>query len=86
MCVKALGKNRWVLGDVPDWFITSEMCDRFTGTYRIKECKSRKRLKTAIDHELLPIIMHPDWVFDWCFDEDEKKDLEKYGTNFFLKS
>ena len=28
-----------------------------------------------IAKELLPIAWHPDRAVDWCFDEDEKKDL-----------
>ena len=39
--------------------------------------KKRKEQKAQIKEELLPIVMHPDRVVDWCFDEDEKNDLEK---------
>ena len=53
------------------------MCDRFKNTDYIREYMKRKKLKNAISYELLPITMHPDRVFDWYFDEDEKKDLEK---------
>ena len=53
------------------------MCDRFKEEDRIKEYRNRKRLKTTIGYELLPITMHPDRVFDWYYSEDEKNNLEK---------
>ena len=42
----------------------------------IKEYKERKAQKTQIKYELAPIAWHPDRVIDWCFDEDEKRDLK----------
>ena len=43
----------------------------------IAEYMNHKGKKAKIKEELLPVAWHPDRVFDWCFSEDEKKDLEK---------
>ena len=73
--------------DIPDWFITLEMIEIFS-----RPCcagcdfefddwfngyKERKAQKAQIRDELMPIAWHPDRVIDWCFDEDEKKDLKR---------
>ena len=71
--------------DIPDWFITLEMiaivsrpccarCD-FEFDEWFNGYKERKAQKAQIKAELLPIAWHPDRVIDWCFDEEEKKDL-----------
>ena len=31
----------------------------------------------SLRDELAPIAWHPDRVIDWCFDEDEKRDLKR---------
>ena len=51
-----------------DWF-NDEFHAWFNGY------KQRKTQKAQIKAELLPIAWHPDRVIDWCFDEEEKKDL-----------
>ena len=71
--------------DIPDWFITLEMieivsrpccarCD-FEFDEWFNGYKERKAQKSQIRDELMPIAWHPDRVIDWCFDEEEKKDL-----------
>ena len=72
--------------DIPDWFITLEMigifsrpccagCD-FEFDDWFNGYKERKAQKAQIRDELMPIAWHPDRVIDWCFDEEEKKDLK----------
>ena len=36
----------------------------------------KRQFYRKIDEELLSIAWHPDRAIDWCFDEDEKKDLQ----------
>ena len=36
----------------------------------------KRQFAQKVYDELLPIAWHPDRVWDWCFDEEEKKDLE----------
>ena len=71
--------------DIPDWFITLEMIEIFSRPccagcdFEFDEWfnsyKERKAQKAQIKAELLAIAWHPDRVIDWCFDEDDKKDL-----------
>ena len=79
MCRDAVLKDIWYLRYIPDWFIKSLMKIypniQYSTLYQLYE--RRQKLKTAIHRELLPVTWHPDRVVDWCFDEDEKKDLEK---------
>ena len=87
MCDKAVDKNPQILGYVPDCFITQEMIEN-GGRSCCKSCnyefhdwfngyKHRKAQKAQIKDELTPIAWHPDRVIDWCFDEEEKKDLKR---------
>ena len=81
MCQRAIEDDSDALAYVPDWFIPSisdpgccDSCDAdFDDLFKLYE--QRKALKTAIHREILHIAWHPDRVVDWCFDEDEKKDL-----------
>ena len=83
MCDKAVDKNPQILVYVPDCFITQEMiengghscCKTSNGVFHawFNAYKERKAQKAQIKAELLPIAWHPDWVVDWCFDEDEKE-------------
>ena len=59
----------------------------------LEEVKRKKKMKTVFDElfkyhhkrnfyrkiyeELLPVAWHPDRVYDWCFDEEEKGFLEE---------
>ena len=52
------------------------MC-RTAGKAEIDGYKKRKEQKTLIRRQLLPIAWHPERVVDWCFDEDEKRDLKR---------
>ena len=36
----------------------------------------RKYFK-SLDEELAPIAWHPDRYWDWCLDEEERKEIEK---------
>ena len=72
--------------DIPDWFITLEMIEigsRCCGASCDDEFdewfngfKERKAQKAQIKDELMPIAWHPSRAVDWCFDEEEKKDLK----------
>ena len=42
---------------------------------RMKKRSAKK--KKALHEELLPVAWHPDRVYDWCFDEEEKGFLEE---------
>ena len=88
MCVKAVDANPYYIKYVPDCFITQEMienggrcydscCDSCDGELHewFNGYNERKAQKAQIKAELLPIAWHPDRVIDWCFDEEEKKDL-----------
>ena len=79
MCSVKFSSNGEV-GDVPDWFITPNII-KYGSFYEYIEWfngyKERKAQKAQIKDELAPIAWHPDRVIDWCFDEDEKKDLQK---------
>ena len=88
MCVKAVDANPYYIKYVPDCFITPEMienggrcydscCDSCDGELHewFNVYNERKAQKAQIKAELLPIAWHPDRVIDWCFDEEEKKDL-----------
>ena len=37
----------------------------------------KRKFSNKIYDELLPIAWHPSRVWDWCFDEDEKRVAEK---------
>lgn len=37
----------------------------------------KRKFQTIIHGEIICVTWHPDRVIDWCFSEDEKKDLEK---------
>ena len=37
----------------------------------------KRRYFIDLENELMPITWHPDRVIDWCFDEDQKRDLKK---------
>ena len=43
----------------------------------IEEYKQRKAQKAKIKEESIPVTWHPDRVFDWHFNKDEKQALEK---------
>ena len=90
MCVKAVDVNPYYIKYVPDCFITQEMienggrcydscCDSCNGELHewFNGYNERKAQKAQIKAELLPIAWHPDRVIDWCFDEEEKKDLKR---------
>ena len=40
-----------------------------------------EKKKRQIKYELLPVAWHPGRVYDWCFDEDEKKYLHILWKN-----
>ena len=48
-----------------------DFCEWFNGY------KERQAQKAQIKEELMPIAWHPDRYIDWCFDEEEKKDLKQ---------
>ena len=88
MCDKAIMKDGSMLRFVPDNFIKDFMFQRFLrfkgrnkpyGVEVVNNIIERLRLRKVfyveIRDELAPIAWHPDRVFDWCFDEEEKKDL-----------
>ena len=88
MCVKVFNANPYSIKYVPDCFITQEMIENGGRCYDscCDSCdeelhewfngyNERKAQKAQIKAELLPIAWHPDRVIDWCFDEEEKKDL-----------
>ena len=43
----------------------------------IFEYHHKRRYAIKLYYDLLPVVMHPDRAVDWCFDEDEKQDLEE---------
>ena len=66
--------------DIPDWFITQEMIENGDdGNFHewFNGYKDRKAQKAQIKDELMSIAWHPDRVIDWCFDDEEKKDLKQ---------
>ena len=67
---------------IPDYFITEEMC-RTVGKVEL-DGKKHKEQKTIIRRQLLPIAWHP--VVDWCFDEDEKRDLKRLWGELTISS
>ena len=80
--------NPYYIKYVPDRYITREMIENGGRCYDsccdscVEELhewfngyNERKAQKAQIKAELLPIAWHPDRVIDWCFDEEEKKDL-----------
>ena len=89
MCDKAIMKDGSILRFVPDNFIKDFMFQRFLIKGRntpygvevvnniIERLRLRKFFYVEIRDELLAIAWHPDRVLDWCFDEDEKKDLHQ---------
>ena len=61
----------------------------FDGSY-LKYCKQKvlyfenrlrmihkKRYYKSLCNDSLPVAWHPDRVVDWCFDEEEKRDLRR---------
>ena len=71
-----------ITDDIPDWFITPEMIENSDGCCdscddKFHGYKERKAQKAQIKDELTPIAWHPDRVINWCFDEEEKKDLKR---------
>ena len=75
MCNKAFEKNPRNIYHIPDYFITEEMYKQYS--VEIYDYKKRKEQKALIREQILPIAWHPDRVIDWCFDEDEKHDLNR---------
>ena len=43
----------------------------------------RKFYKKLYYDDLLPVAWHPDRFFDWCLDEDEKRELKQMWPNTF---
>ena len=86
---KCVMEDGSMLRFVPANFIKDFMFQRFLRKGRntpygvevvnniIERLRLRKFLKSKIYNELLPISWHPDRVIDWCFDEEEKKDLKQ---------
>ena len=86
MCSDKYNYSREV-DDIPDWFITQEMIENSDGCCASRNnelhdwlngYKERKAQKAQIKDELTPSAWHPDRVIDWCFDEEEKKDLKRF--------
>ena len=83
MCLQALEIDPCCLHYVPDWYITKELYQKLIDKgkdvseieYIIEDWKERKRLKKCLKYELMPVAWHPDRVVDWCFDEDEKRNI-----------
>ena len=42
-------------------------------------CHHKRKFYINIHEELLPVAWHPDRVYDWCFDEEEKGFWKKCG-------
>ena len=70
-------KYAWLFQFVPDCFISAEMLEKFQDDGWLEAYKHRKAQKAKIKEEVLPVAYHPDCVIDWCFDQEEKKALEK---------
>ena len=92
MCEKAVGIDPSLLGNTPDWFmIQSERLKIWYDDYHdddelgkwLDVYQKRKVQKSQIKKELMLIAWHPSRWWDWCLDEDEKKETEncrhKYG-------
>ena len=84
--VPAKFKIRQKFHYLPDWFIIQEMIENGSGCcgcskkgFRewFKGYKQRKAKKYQIKDELASIASHPDIVIDWCFFDDEKKNLKQ---------
>ena len=52
-----------------------KLMEKMANIKRMKKWSAKK--KKAIHEELLPVAWHPDRVYDWCFDEEEKGFLEE---------
>ena len=65
----------WDDGDDDDNFYLNDYFKQHL-TYAAVEFSKQWRYY-HIMKELLPIAWHPDRVLDWCFDEDDKRDLKK---------
>ena len=37
----------------------------------------KRRYFQSLRDKLAPIVWHPDRVIDWCFDDEEKRDLKR---------
>ena len=78
MCDKLIDKYPGVFRYVPDCFITLEMIINGTEFREwFNGYKERKAQKSQIKDELMPIAWYPSRAVDWCFDEEEKKDLKR---------
>ena len=76
VCDRAFEEGRYMLQFVPDYFITEEMYREFPDSI-VDAYKKPKEQKALIREGILPIAWHPDRVINWCFDEDEKRDLNR---------
>ena len=87
MCEKAAQEDSWLLGYVPDWFVTQQQVklwhydSDFYDDHEIIEWydsyQKRKAQKAKIKEELMRIAWHPSRWQDWWVSKDEKKQTEK---------
>ena len=81
MCNRAVREYPCMLKYVTDEFKTQDMCEEairedselweYAGV--LFSYHHKRQFGRGIRDELLPIAWHPDRVYDWCFDEEEKK-------------
>ena len=87
MCDKAFWKSTFSLQYVPDWFVTQQQLklwhdyDDYCNDDKLIEWyeghKKRKAKKAKIKAELMPIAWYPSRWWDWCVNDDQKKETEK---------
>ena len=83
MCNKAIIRDPIAFKVIPDYLITCDMCTISEsyegGIYKqdVDAYKKRKEQRALIKEQIIAVAWHPDRVTDWCFDEEEKKDLKK---------
>ena len=61
------------------------LCRRWLGFdhvhHELLRYHHKRKFYRKIAEELLPVAWHPDRVYDWCFDEEEKGFLEEMWKN-----
>ena len=55
MCELAVSEEACDIKYVPDWFVTTEMVDKYKGKEWVEAYKQRKAQKAKIKEELLPV-------------------------------
>ena len=76
MCIEAVNKDSWTFQFVPDFFVDPKVMEIMTEKQR-QLYVQRKTHKAEIKDELLPVAWHPDRYWDWCVDEEEKREISK---------